>query len=219
MTERTNDEWLADLSSSGPEREAAIEDLRARLERRVFYYLRSDRSDMSSRPTHEVRQMAQDFAQDALLKVLDNLETFRGESRFLTWATKIATRVAISELRRARWRNVSLDLLTAGGELMPGIMALSVTPDGSPDPERSAERQEVLRIVDDALENVLTERQRIALSAYMIEGMSVEEIARRLDSNRNAIYKVVHDARVKLKRHMEQQGLSLDYILALFGRT
>ena len=174
---------------------------------------------MSSRPTAEVRQMAQDFAQDALLKVLDNLSTFRGESRFLTWATKIATRVAISELRRARWRNVSLDLLTADGDLMPGILELSVTPDASPDPERSAERQEVLRILDDALENVLTERQRIAISAYMIEGMNVEEIARRLGSNRNAIYKVVHDARVKLKRYLEEQGLSLDYILGLFGRT
>lgn len=219
MAERTNDEWLADLTSEGPQREAAIEDLRSQLERRIFYYLRSDRSDMSSRPTAEVRQMAQDFAQDALLKVLDNLSTFRGESRFLTWATKIATRVAISELRRARWRNVSLDLLTADGDLMPGILELSITPDASPDPERSAERQEVLRILDDALENVLTERQRIAISAYMIEGMNVEEIARRLGSNRNAIYKVVHDARVKLKRYLEEQGLSLDYILGLFGRT
>ena len=81
MAERTNEEWLADLGSEGIQRAEALEDLRTRLERGVFFYLRNDRSDLGNRSTEEIEQLAQDFVQDALLKVLDNLETFRGERR------------------------------------------------------------------------------------------------------------------------------------------
>ena len=215
--DRSNAQWLQELRSGGPERTAALEDLRAYLERGVFFYLRSDRSDMRDRPDEELQQMAQDFVQDALLKVLDNLDSFRGESRFLTWCTKIATRVAITELRRVRWQNYSLDHLTAGGEVMPRLTDLALAPDSALPPERHAEREEVLRIIDDAFNTLLTDRQRLALSAYLIDGVNVEEIARQMGSNRNAIYKVVYDARVKLKRAMEEQGLTLEYILALFS--
>ncbi len=217
MAERTNEQWLDDLRAEGPRRAEALEALRGRLERGVFFYLRNDRSDLSDRPSEEIRQMAQDFVQEALLKVLDNLDTFRGESQFTTWASKIATRVAISELRRARWRNYSLDHLTLGGESMPSITDLALTPEGTPHPENHAERQEVLEAINYALEHVLTERQRVAITSYMLDGVSVEEIARRMDTNRNALYKLVHDARVKLKRYLEEQGLSLDYILELFS--
>lgn len=217
MAERTNEQWVSALRQRGPERDQALEELRAVLERGLFFYLRGDRSDMRDRPDAEIRQMAQDFAQDALLRILDNLDSFRGESRFITWAAKIATRVAISELRRLRWRNVSLDYLTAGGETLPSLSGLAVTPDTGPQPERQAEREEVLRIIDHAFAEVLTERQRLALTAYMVDGVNVEEIARRLGSNRNAVYKVVHDARVKLKHYLREQGLTLEYILDLFA--
>lgn len=217
MTERTNEEWLSQLKSEGAERAAALGDLRTRLERGVFFYLRNDRSDLSDRTSEEIEQMTQDFVQDALLKVLDNLESFRGESKFTTWATKIATRVAISELRRVRYKNYSLDHLTADGEIMPSIASLGVTPEDAPAPENFAEREEVLRIVDEAIENVLTERQRMALTSYVIDGANIEIIAEQMGTNRNALYKLIHDARVKLKKYMEEQGLSLDYVLDLFG--
>jgi RNA polymerase sigma-70 factor (ECF subfamily) len=163
--------------------------------------------------------MAQDFAQDALLKILDNLDSFRGESKFTTWASKIAARVAISELRRARYKSFSLEHLTASGDILPAITAPSGAPDGGPAPEHFVERQEVLRIVEAAFRAVLTERQQTALRAVVIEGMPVEEVARQMGSNRNALYKLIHDARLKLKRHMEAQGLSLEYILELFEGT
>ena len=216
MTERTNDEWLSDLRADPPRRTEALEDLRQRLERGIYFYLRNDRSDLSDRTSEAIQQMAQDFTQDAILKILDNLDTFRGEAKFTTWATKIATRVAISELRRVRWKNYSLDHLTAGGELMPSITSLAVTPEDAPRPENHIEREEVLQVVDYAIENILTERQRTALRAYTIDGVNVEIIAERMDTNRNALYKLVHDARVKLKKYMESQGLSIDYILDLF---
>jgi RNA polymerase sigma-70 factor (ECF subfamily) len=216
MSERTNEDWLGDLRSEGPPRKDAIEALRVRLERGLYYYLSQERSDLSDRSAEELRQMAEDFAQDALLKVLDNLDSFRGESQFTTWASKIAMRVAISELRRVRYRNYSLDYLTADGELMPSITSLAISPDEAPPPERYAEQQDVLKVIDEALETALTERQRIALTAYAIDGVPLEEIAKRMNTNRNALYKLLHDARLKLKRHMESHGLALDYILELF---
>lgn len=216
MTDRTNEEWLTQLRPDHPLRAEALEDLRSRLERGTFFYLRTDRSDLRDRTDEEIRQMAEDFVQDALLKILDNLDTFRGESKFMTWASKIAMRVAISELRRVRWKNYSLDHLTASGEIMPGITDLGVTPEDGPPPENRAERQDVLRIIESAFRSVLTERQRIALTAYVIDGVTTEEIARRMNTNRNALYKLIHDARKKLKEYMEGQGLSLDYVLGLW---
>jgi RNA polymerase sigma-70 factor (ECF subfamily) len=216
MVERTNEEWLADLQAEGPQRTNAIEDLRARLERGLFYYLSGERSDLSDRSGDDIRQMAQDFAQDAMLKILEGLHTFRGESMFTTWATKIATRAAISELRRARYKDYSLDHLTVEGEVMPGITSLAISPDEAPAPERYTERQGVLETILSAIEDVLTERQRMALIAVAVEGVPMEEVARLMDTNRNALYKLLHDARLKLKQHMETQGLSLDYILELF---
>jgi RNA polymerase sigma-70 factor (ECF subfamily) len=134
MSERTNEEWVADLQADGPPRKDAIEALLTRLERGVYYYLSQERSDLSDRSTEQLHQMAQDFAQDALLKILDNLDSFRGESQFTTWASKIAMRVAISELRRARFKDYSLDHLTVGGELMPSITSLAISPDEAPPP-------------------------------------------------------------------------------------
>ena len=217
MLKRTNEEWLADLQAEGPQRADALNDLWIRLTRSVYYYLSTDRSDLSSLPAADLQQMAEDFVQDATLKILDNLESFRGESQFMTWASKIATRVAISELRRARYRDFSLDHLTAEGETMPSITSLAISPSVGPRPENYTERLDVLNKLQDAIDTVLTERQRTALVALTMEGMPVEEIARRMDSNRNALYKLIHDARVKLKEHFFSEGLSMDYILDLFA--
>lgn len=217
MTERTTEEWLADLQAHGSRRAEALEALGQRLQRGLFFYLRNERSDLGDRTVEDLQQMAQDFAQDALLKILDNLSSFRGESQFITWASKVAARIAISELRRARYKDYSLEHLTLDGEVMLDIASLAGMSADSSHPESLAERSEVLAIIQDALENVLTERQRVVLAALVFDGVPIEEIARRLNTNRNALYKLVHDARLKLKRHMEARGLSLDYMLGLFG--
>ena len=217
MTKRTNEQWLADLRADGPRRAGAIKALSMRLERGVLYYLSRERSDLDDRSQDELRRMAQDFVQDALLKILDNLDTFRGDSQFTTWASKIAARVAISELRRVRYKDYSLDHLTIDGEIMPRITSLAIAPGQAPNPEIHTERQDVLGLIEEAISEVLTERQRAALIAYALDGVPIEELARQLDTNRNALYKLLHDARLKLKRHMESQGLSLGYVLDLFG--
>jgi RNA polymerase sigma-70 factor, ECF subfamily len=215
MTERSNQEWLAHLTGPPAEQESALEALRGRLQRGIYYYLSRDRSDLSHLSSQDLSQMAEDLAQDAVLRVLDNLDSFRGDSRFTTWATKIAVRVAISDLRRARYKDFRLDDLTAEDELLPLTSSVSV-PNNLPNPESAAERADVMTKISTALSEALTERQYQALDAVALRGVPLEIVAEQMGTNRNALYKLVHDARRKLRAHLEAQGLSVEYMLDLF---
>lgn len=217
MADRTNEEWLAALREAGTTaQQEALEDLRKRLHRSIYYYLSQDRSDLRDLAAKELQAMAGDMAQDAVLRVMDNLDTFRGESRFTTWANKIAIRLAISTLRRARYKNFSLDNLTAGGDFL-SAQANLVT-DAPPSPERATERDDVLEKIELAFREALTERQYQALVAVALQGVPMDVVAEEMDTNRNALYKLIHDARRKLKAHLETQGLSTDYMMKLFER-
>ncbi|MBL8133153.1 MAG: sigma-70 family RNA polymerase sigma factor [Anaerolineae bacterium] len=214
-TERTNEAWLAALRGETPDQPEALEDLRSRLQRGIFYYLSRERSDLAGLSNHDVTQMAQDMAQDALMRVIENLESFRGDSLFTTWAMRVAVRVAISDLRRARYRDFSLDALTAESE--PAWLSLNpVAGDKLPLPERAAEQREVLTRLQESIHEALTDRQYQALVAVAVNNVPMEVVAERMGTNRNALYKLVHDARRKLRAHLESQGMSMDYMMRLF---
>jgi RNA polymerase sigma-70 factor, ECF subfamily len=221
MNSRTNEEWLAQLTDREQIdiQEAAIEALRQRLQRGIYYYLSRERSDLARYSPDELMQMSEDFAQDAVLRVLKNLESFRGDSQFTTWAMKIAARVAVSELRRARYKDFSLDDLSADGEVMLRLSENNLH-GSSPaiPPERATERDDLIRIIREAFETILTDRQRLALEAITLQGIPMDVVAQQLGTNRNALYKLLHDARKKLKGHLEEQGLGMDYIMGLFAR-
>ncbi|NWF70261.1 MAG: sigma-70 family RNA polymerase sigma factor [Chloroflexi bacterium] len=217
MSERTNEQWVADLHGAPGVQAQALEDLRMRLQRSILYYLSHERSDLASRSSQELSQMADDLAQDATLRVMENLSTFRGDSRFTTWANKIAVRLAISELRRVRHKDFSLDDMTADGDLQienTTVSALNGTT--PPDPERATERAEVLQKIDQALSEVLTPRQYQALVAIAMRDIPMDVVAEQMGSNRNALYKLLHDARRKLRLYLESQDLPIDYMLELF---
>jgi len=215
MAERTNEQWLDDLRGAPEAQTQAIEELGSRLQRGIFYYLSRERSDLSGLSNHELTQMSQDLAQDATLRVIENLDSFRGDSQFTTWATRIAVRVAISDLRRARYKDFSLDHMTADGDLLP-TNANPMVSSAPPGPEHSAERAEVLTRIQATIGEALTERQYQALVAVAVRGVPLEVVAEQMGTNRNALYKLVHDARRKLRAALESQGLSLDYVLNLF---
>jgi RNA polymerase sigma-70 factor (ECF subfamily) len=216
MTERTNEQWLDELRGDVEIQQAALEDLRKRLHRSIYYYLSQDRSDLRDLAPKELQAMAADMAQDAVLRVIENLASFRGESRFTTWANKIAVRLAISTLRRARYKNFSLDDLTKDGDFLAA--ETSLVSDAPPNPERAAERDNVMEKINAAMREALTERQYQALVAVAVDNVPMDVVAERLETNRNALYKLIHDARRKLKSHLETQGLSTDYMLRLFER-
>lgn len=198
---RSNEQWRADLRSTGPAHEAALDDLRGLLLRG----LNAGLSGWAEGAAGDFAAQVEDFVQESLLKVLANLDAFEGRSQFTTWAHKIAIRVALTELRRRRWHDVSLDELTA--DTAPGRM-----PPGSADPHSDPGQQAVRRDAWQCLRRVmdeeLTDRQRTALMAVALQGMPLEEVARRLGTERNALYKLLHDARKRLKRRLAEAGLS-----------
>jgi len=152
-----------------------------------------------------------DFAQEALIKITGNLDSFRGESRFTTWAQKIAMNVALTELKRRRWRDVSLqDLLAQREAADRGPAETQLTP------EQLALQNTVLHELRRMVDEELTDRQREAVVAVLLEGMPISEVARRMGTNQNALYKLLHDARKKLKRQMQAAGLSAKEVLATF---
>jgi len=212
--ERTNEMWLEHLRDDSPHQAEAIEDLRDYLQRSIIIYLRS-RSDLSHLADGELQQMCQDFAQDALLKIQNGLDSFRGKSKFTTWAAKIAANHTISELRRAKWRDLSLDAITESGTALQEIFAFDSSPGG--DPDTQSERQQVWQAISHVIANDLTERQRQVLVAVRVENIPMSEVARLLDTNINNIYKLLHDARLKLKRELEALDLDPQYILQLFS--
>jgi RNA polymerase sigma-70 factor (ECF subfamily) len=216
MVERTNAQWLADLAADHtPEQADALGALRLRLQRGIFYYLSRERSDLGDRSPAELEAMAEDFVQEAIWRILKSLHQFRGDSQFTTWATKVAVRVVISELRRARYRDFSLEDLTLDGELVPGYRASMDTPQ-PPGPEQSTERADVMRTIAGAMSGALTERQRIALEAVAVHGIPMEIVAERLGTNRNALYKLLHDARSRMRDILQKEGFSFDYMHDLF---
>jgi len=209
MVQRRNEDWLRELKNSGPVREQALADLRAILVRGLGYALRGWRR----RTGRDFEALTEDFCQEALLRILGNLDSFEGRSRFTTWAHKIAVRVALTELRRKRWRDVSLDKLVdeEGGE--------SMMADSETGPESAAQRSDLVSWMKRLMSEELTEKQRTAITAIAFTGMPIEEVARRLDTNRNALYKLLHDGRLRLKRRLAQEGMSPQDILeSMSGR-
>lgn len=201
MADRTNQEWLDALREPG--QTEALADLRALL-------VRGLRSALPDVP----EESREDFVQEALLKILDNLDSFRGESRFTTWAYKIAIHVAFTELRRRRWRNVSLqDLVTQYDE---GDFTLAILADQAPSPEQRVAQQMLLDMVRQLIDEELTERQRQAMVAAVFGGMPLQEIARRMGTNRNALYKLMYDARQRLQQRMLARGISMEDLMEAF---
>lgn len=206
VTIRENADWLRDLRQQDPS--GALDDLRAIL-------LRGLRAALNGRVDSDLDALSEDFAQEALLKILNSLDTFRGESRFTTWAQKIAIHVALSELRRRRWKDIPLQTFTQnadGEEFTPLLLT-----DSSPSPDTQAARQDVLRVVEDLIFAELTERQRTAMLSIVQDGIPLREVAERMNTNPNALYKLLHDARQRLKQRMEEKaGLTSEEVLALF---
>lgn len=209
-TKRTNEQWLAELQPEDPNYETAVSDLSTLLTNG----LRRGLLARVKTPAPEFDTQAEDFAQEAVLKILEKLDTFAGRSQFTTWAHKIAISVALTELRRKRWQDSSLDGLTesdGGGDYTPSFVA-----DEAPTPEHRTARVELLTYVQGLIENDLTDRQRTALVDSVIQGKTTNQIARNLDMKPNAVYKLLHDARMKLKKRLAQDGYTPGDILQAF---
>lgn len=186
--------WPARLTATGPERDVAVSELRQ------LFYSRLQRTLSHKSGVDDA--LLEDVAQEALIKTLSALDQFEGRSRFTTWATTIAVRVAYTELRKRRWRDVSLDQLVEDGAL---DAAERIASNARADDRllQNSLVEHLYRIIDVQL----TKKQRTAVLAEL-QGMPLEEIGRRMGSNRNAVYKLTHDARKRLRLGLESAGYS-----------
>jgi RNA polymerase sigma-70 factor, ECF subfamily len=208
---RSNAEWLRALSASGIVQDDALKELREILIRGMRAYLAEDRGYNSVQGS-EARQIVEDCAQETLLIIQRKISTFRDESRFTTWATTIAIRELLGELRRRKWKDLSIDPLSIGRDLPKRAMEAFQ----SDTPEIALQQNEVWTLLKRIVEKDLTYRQRFVLTASAFQGMPLDLIADKLGTNRDNVYKILHDARKKLKECLTKRGLTEEEILGIF---
>ncbi len=200
MEPRTNEQWLEELRLQPPGNQEAVGKLRDCVLQGLRYAFERRRGVEPA--------FLEDQAQEAVLRILDKLDTFRGESRFLTWANKVAVRLTLTEVKKREWKNVSLEDFESAEEMFPTPMA---------GPEDQSVRNDMMGMLKEIIESELTERQRQAMAAIRFHGMPLEEVASRMGTNRNALYKLMHDARLRLKQALTEKGISVEEIMETFG--
>jgi RNA polymerase sigma-70 factor (ECF subfamily) len=193
--------WVRRLSAHGRERESAVEDLHALLLRATRFEIgRRDRSG-SVVGSVGLDDLAVQAADDALLAILAKLHTYRGDSRFTTWAYKFALLEAAVKLRRRPWHGRELPLEADGWA--------QVLEDTRESPAGQAEASELIHAVRDAITEVLTPHQRAVLVAIALNEVPIDVLAEHRNTTRGALYKTLHDARHKLRKRLAEDGLAL----------
>jgi RNA polymerase sigma-70 factor (ECF subfamily) len=196
-----DDPWVIRLKGEPVVRDAALQELREIL-------LRGLSKSMSSR--YGGALAAEDVVQDALVKILESVDQFAGRSRFTTWAMTVATRIGISAMRRKHFQDVSIDSLSTDGS------SFEIAAEGDVTASAELDRQSMIMKLQTLIDTTLSEKQRFAIRATL-SGMPVEVIAEKTGNNRNSVYKLVHDARVKLKSGLEAAGVSAEELAANFA--
>jgi RNA polymerase sigma-70 factor (ECF subfamily) len=188
-----SESWVTDLGAgAGPVHEAAVARLHGLL-------LRGARFELRRRGTHtDLEDLALQAANDALVAILAKLHTYRGHSRFTTWAYKFALLEAAVKARRRAWQGREVPLDDDGWALVP---------QRGEGPAADAETAELLRAVQDAIATALTSHQRSVLVAITLQDVPIDVLAERLGTTRGALYKTLHDARRKLRAQLALQGL------------
>ncbi len=190
-------EWLRGLRADGAERDEAVARLHALLVRAARFEVGRRKHTLPHLRGNELDDIAVVAADDALMSVLRRLDDFRGASRFTTWVYKFALLEAAVKLRKRAWQ---------GREVPLEPEAWDVLATAGAGPAAEVEQREVLHAVEDGIANALTPRQRQVLLALAVNGVPIDVLADRLDTTRGALYKTLHDARRKLRRHLEECG-------------
>jgi RNA polymerase sigma-70 factor (ECF subfamily) len=187
------------LRNGGTEREEALPELHALLLRAARFEVGLRRTSLLHLRGGEFDDIALEAADDALVAVLAKLDDFRGDSRFSTWAYKFALFEAAARVRRRAWQRREVPLEPE---------AWSRLSDPGESPAMEAERNELLSAIKRAIATALTPRQRHVLVALALNGVPTDVLAGRLGSTRGALYKTLHDARVKLTSELASTGLA-----------
>ena len=189
--------WLRALTGTGAEREAALERLHGLLVRIACGEVRR-RGPRLQITGPELDDLAYQAAADALVAITAKIGQFRGESRFTTWAYKFVMFEVSAKLGRHFWRRPHLPLDTEHWERLPDRFGF--------DPAQQSEWRDLVAALRRAVDEELTARQREVFVAIVVNAVPLDALTARLGSNRNAIYKMMFDARRKLRAALAANG-------------
>jgi RNA polymerase sigma-70 factor (ECF subfamily) len=190
--------WLHALRAEGRLYDEAVRRLHGLLLRASYREVVRRRGTLSRT---DVNDLAAQCADDATVAVLGRLSSYRGASRFTTWAYKFAVLTTAVAVRRLAWRD---------REVPTDPMAWPIPEDISFDlPEHEAEATALAQGMRVAIDTDLTPHQREVLLAVAVHGVPIDVLAERLATTRGALYKTLHMARARLRRGLEDQGLTV----------
>ena len=189
--------WLRDLDEGAPERADAVAALHGLLLRAARFEVARRRAIHPHLRGGDLDDLAMQAADDALMAVLGKLDDYRGESRFTTWVYKFALLEAAVKVRRRAWQ---------GRELPVADDTWALLRSTGVSPADEAEQSELLRALAAAIDGVLTPRQREVFVALALNGVPIDVLAAKHGTTRGALYKMLYDARRKLRAHLESEG-------------
>ena len=194
-------EWLRCLHAEGAVKDEAVARLHALLLRAARFEVSRRRPTLPHLRGNDLDDIAHQAADDALVSVLRRLDDFRGASRFTTWVYKFALLEAAVKLRKRSWQ---------GREVPLEPETWSLFSSAGLEPDEELEQSELVTTLQRAVAEVLTPHQRSVLVALALNGVPIDVLAERLGTTRGALYKTLHDARRKLRRHLDDCGLSFE---------
>jgi RNA polymerase sigma factor (sigma-70 family) len=192
-----DEELFTLIKGEGVSRDHAISELRSLLLRGLSKSL----NNRYGKPYN-----AEDIVQEALIKVLNSLDQYEGRSKFTTWAMTVATRIGISDLRRKYHRDVSMEPFNTTDGYTMDVAIID-----EPTLSNAESRAKIFTVLQNLIDTELTDKQRAATRAFLSD-FATDEIAEQLNMNRNAVYKLIHDARQKLKDGFARAGLTSEEI-------
>jgi RNA polymerase sigma factor (sigma-70 family) len=195
--DRENRRWVRDLAAVGPQREAACSELYPLLLRVAKSEARR-RAPLLELDGPELEDIVHQATADALMAISERLERFRGEARFTTWASKFVIFNVSTKINRHVWRRHEIHYETEDWFRLASRFDLG--------PEDEAQVREFAAAVSSAVEETLSDRQRLVFVATVLNGMPIDVLADELGSTRNALYKVLFDARKKLRLALVSGG-------------
>ncbi len=189
------DNWVEALSIPGPRQDLAMRRLHQLMLGATRHQVRRMRSSLAGVGSERLEEIANQAADEAMMALLAKLHTFEGRSRFTTWAYKFAILQSATEVRRFAWvhREIELDDVAA-------------VPERSPSPASYVEAADLASAVRGAIDVALTPHQRRITIALLVDDIPIDVLAQRLGTNRNALYKTVHDARTRIRAYLITSG-------------
>ena len=188
-------DWVTALGGTGPDQVTALRELHALMIRAAAHQVWRMRAALPDPSPGAVDVIVNQAADEAMTALLGKLHTFQGRSRFTTWAFKFAILQAATEVRRLQWQHREVELRD-----------LEQPSPGHDGPELSAEGTDLAGAVARAMRRVLTPYQRRIAVALLVDAVPIDVLAERLGTSRGALYKTLHDVRVRLRRELTAKG-------------